>query len=127
MHPGDAGFGNILNNRKNMRTIFSLEELRTRIEEKTMVAVYFSSESCNVCKTLKPKIIETLSGKFPGVEMVYVDIEKSPVISGQYRVFSIPTIDVYVEGREYARFGRNLMIHEFEQAVRKPYDALLKA
>jgi len=107
-----------------MKPIYSLEALKTEIEKEPMAVVYFSSESCNVCKTLKPKVIELLNARFPGVNLLYVDIEKSPVISGQYRVFSIPTIDIYAEGREHARFSRNLMLFEFEKALSKPYEML---
>jgi thioredoxin 1 len=107
-----------------MKPIYSLEALRSVIEEDPVAVVYFSSESCSVCKTLKPKVAELLNARFPGVGLYYIDIEKSPVISGQHRVFSIPTIDIHVEGREHARFSRNLTLFDFERALNKPYDML---
>ncbi len=108
-----------------MKTIYNLEELQQLIQDATISVIYFSNDACNVCKILKPKIRELLDMQFPKVELVYVDIEKSPVISGQYRVFTIPTIDIYVEGKEHARFSRNVTMHDFEAAIRKPYDILL--
>jgi thioredoxin 1 len=107
-----------------MKPIYTPEEFKAAIASHPMVVVYFSSEACSVCKTLKPKVVELLNDKFPGVVLYYVDIEKSPVISGQSRVFSIPTIDIHVEGREHARFSRNLMLFEFERALGKPYEML---
>ncbi len=107
-----------------MKPTYSLEALKTDVEKEPMAVVYFSSESCNVCKILKPKVIELLNVRFPGVSLLYVDIEKSPVISGQYRVFSIPRIDIYVEGRQHTRFSRNLMLSEREKVLSKPYEAL---
>ena len=107
-----------------MKNIYSIEELRTHIEKETMLVVYFSNEACNVCKVLKPKISEMLIQLFPRGKLFYVDIEKSPLISGQYRVFSIPTIDIYIEGKEHARFSRNVNLFEFEQTLRKPYEIL---
>jgi len=65
-----------------------------------------------------------LSKQFPKIELIYIDIEKSPVISGQYRVFSIPTIDIYVEGKEHARFSRNVTLFDFEEAIQKPYEII---
>lgn len=108
-----------------MKTIYNLEELQQLTENATIAVIYFSNEACNVCKVLKPRIRELIDMQFPKVKFVYVDIEKSPVISGQYRVFTIPTIDVYVEGKEHARFSRNVTMHDFEAAIRKPYDILL--
>jgi thioredoxin-like negative regulator of GroEL len=107
-----------------MKPIYSLEALQSEIENEPLAVVYFSSETCSVCKTLKPKVAELLNARFPGVSLFYVDIEKSPVISGQYRVFSIPTIDVYVQGKEHARFSRNLTLFDFEHALSKPYEML---
>jgi thioredoxin-like negative regulator of GroEL len=107
-----------------LKTIYNLEELQQFTDGSTISVIYFSNEACNVCKVLKPRIIEMLNMQFPKAAFAYVDIEKSPVISGQYRVFTIPTIDIYVEGREHARFSRNVTMHDFEAAVRKPYDML---
>ncbi|MEX0986018.1 MAG: thioredoxin family protein [Bacteroidales bacterium] len=107
-----------------MNTLYNLQALKSVIENRPITVVYFSSETCNVCKTLKPKIREMLAMQFPEAELVYVDVEKSPVIAGQYRVFTLPTIDIYVEGKEHARFSRNVALYEFESAIRKPYDLL---
>lgn len=108
-----------------MKTIYNLEELQQLVEDATIAVIYFSNDACNVCRILKPKIREMLDMQFPKAAFVYVDIEKSPVISGQYRVFTIPTIDIYVDGKEHARFSRNVTMHDFEAAIRKPYDILL--
>jgi thioredoxin-like negative regulator of GroEL len=110
-----------------MKTMYDIEELKGLITTHDMVVVYFSNESCNVCKVLKPRIAEMIAMQFPEIEFVYVDIEKSPVISGQYRVFTIPTIDVYVDGKEHVRFSRNVNMHELEGALRKPYDIFFPA
>lgn len=107
-----------------MTTIFNLQELQTLIQNNTMTVVYFSNDSCNVCKVLKPKIQEILASRYTKVELIYIDTEKSPVISGQYRVFTIPTIDIYIEGKEHARFSRNVTLFDFEKAISKPYEIL---
>jgi len=51
----------------------------------------------------------------------YVDIEKSPVISGQFSVFTIPTILIYFDGKEQARFSRNISMHQLEESISRPY------
>ncbi len=47
--------------------------------------------------------------------------DKSPVISGQHRVFTIPTILLFFEGREHLRFSRNISLHQLEETIEKPY------
>lgn len=108
-----------------MERFYSIEEFQSFIGQEEIVVIYYSNDACNVCKTLKPKITELVESKFPACKLVYIDTEKSPVIAGQYRVFAIPTIDIYVLGKEHARFSRNVVMHEFEDALRKPYDIII--
>ncbi len=108
-----------------MENFYNLEELQSYIEKEEIIVIYYSNDACNVCKTLKPKIIDLLDSEFPVSKLVYIDTEKSPVIAGQFRVFTIPTIDIYILGKEHARFSRNVVIHEFEDALRKPYEIIV--
>ncbi len=107
-----------------MKQIYSLEDLHQIIENDKMVVVYYSNDACSVCKILKPKIGELLTERYPGIELIYIDTEKSPMISGQHRVFSIPTIDIFVLAKEHGRFSRNVTLFDFERSIRKPYEAL---
>lgn len=111
--------------KKMMEAIFNLQELQDIISAEKIVIVYYSNEACNVCKVLKPKIIETVNTEFPKSRLLFIDTEKSPVIAGQFRVFTIPTIDIYVEGKEHARFSRNVAMHDFLNALQKPYEIIL--
>ena len=104
-----------------MEGIFNLEVLAEKIRDKKGLLVYFSTESCSVCKVLKPKVAELLQDSFPLMESCYVDTDKSPLISGQHRVFSIPTILLFFQGREQKRFIRNIGLNQLEEAIEKPY------
>jgi thioredoxin-like negative regulator of GroEL len=98
-----------------------MKALQARIESEKGLLLYFSSDSCSVCKVLKPKVAELLSEKFPRMQSLYVDTEKSPVIAGQFRVFTIPTILVFFEGKEQQRYSRNIAMHQLEEAIDRPY------
>lgn len=104
-----------------MKPVSSLKEIASAIEQSPMAIIYFSNDTCNVCKVLKPKIAQLAGEQFPKAEMFYVDTLKNPDIAGQFRVFTIPTIDIYVQSKEHARFSRNVTMHEFERALKKPY------
>ena len=107
-----------------MEGIYRLEELQARIESEKGLLLYFSSESCSVCKVLKPKVSELLQKKYPAMQSLYVDIEKSPVIAGQFRVFTIPTILLYFDGKEAQRFSRNISMHQLEDSLDRPYELI---
>lgn len=104
-----------------MEGIYNMQDLEAIIAREKALLLYFSSESCSVCKVLKPKVAELLHLKFPRMRSLYVDTEKSPVIAGQFRVFAIPTILVFFEGREQLRYNRNISMHQLEAAIERPY------
>lgn len=107
-----------------MEAVYNLQELQNSIAQKKGLLIYFSSESCSVCKVLRPKVKDLLQKQFPLLTSRYVDIEKSPVISGQFRVFTIPTILIYFDGKEQVRFSRNISMHQLEEAISRPYELI---
>lgn len=100
--------------------ITSFDEFEKLKQEPALLA-YFSTEACNVCKVLKPKVQQLLREKFPEVKMAYVKSDVLPDIAGQNRIFAAPTILVFFDGREYIRKSRNIGIGELEDAIARPY------
>ena len=94
------------------------------IREEAALLFYFSTDSCTVCKVLKPRVRKLLKDRFPQMRSCYVDIDKSPLLSGQQRVFTIPTILVFFNGREHARLSRNIGIGQLEETIARPYGLL---
>ena len=107
-----------------MEGIYSLEALQQLITEKPGVLLYFSNDMCSVCRVLKPKVEDLLAEDFPGMEARYIDIDKSPLLSGQYRVFTIPTILIYFDGNEQARLSRNISLHQLTEIIQRPYSMI---
>ena len=90
---------------------------------KTNIAVcfYLSTSECNVCKVLKPKVIELIESDFPNISFYYVDLNEAKEISGQISIFSIPTILVYFEGKETIRTSRNVHLEELREQIDRDY------
>lgn len=108
------------------RNLTLLDEIHEIIEKQRAILIYFSAPHCNVCKVLKPKVAELIREKYPEIELFYVNIEDAPIVSGQFRIFSIPTILIYFEGKEYLRKSRNVGIQELENDLKKPYSILFE-
>jgi thioredoxin-like negative regulator of GroEL len=117
MHAGYAKRRRVL----ELEGIYNMEALKAGIDTEKGVLVYFSSDSCSVCKVLRPKVAELMRIKFPAMRSLYVDTEKSPVISGQFRVFTIPAILIFFEGKEQVRYSRNISMHQLEASIERPY------
>ncbi|MBN2722535.1 MAG: thioredoxin family protein [Deltaproteobacteria bacterium] len=94
------------------------------IKKTPMNLAYFSTPQCNVCKALKPKIISLIEENFSKVNFIYVDTTEKPELSGQLSIFTVPTIILFVEGRESVRLSRNLSLFELEKTISRPYGFL---
>ncbi len=108
----------------NFNSINSFDELHSIISSEEGIVVYFSHEECNVCKVLKPKVAELIQDKFPKLKMVYSDTVKVPEAAGQNRVFAVPTIIVFLDGREYVRASRNISVEELKRQIQRPYSMM---
>lgn len=86
------------------------------------VCFYLSTKDCNVCKTLKPKIISLINNRFPKISFCYIDVGLSKEIAGQLSVFSVPTIIFYFDGKETIRVSRNVNLDELKLQIERFYD-----
>lgn len=109
-----------------LKTLHNIKEYEELVKETPALLCYFSTVRCNVCKVLKPKVIELLSDQFPEMGTAWIDIERSPVIAGQNRVFSAPTLLVYFDGKETLRKSRNISLHELENEIGRMYKLMFK-
>ena len=101
-----------------------LEELQNIIRSETGVLLYFSGENCNVCHALRPKFKETFDENFPLIRQIYLDAHENPDISAHYQVFSVPTMIVFLDGREFVREGRNVSMHRMIEQLKRPYEIM---
>ena len=98
-----------------------IEDLQQEIKNNDAVMIYFSGEHCGVCKVLEPKIKEAFSLSFPKIKQIYINAEEHKLTAIEYGVFSMPTIIVYFDGKEFARKSRNLSVAGFAQEIKRPY------
>lgn len=103
-----------------------VEDLNNLISSEAAVAVYFSAPHCGVCHALRPKVEELLSNEFPKIKFIHIEIDKSPTISGEYSVFSAPTLLVFFDGKEFLRKVRLMGIKELHDKIERPYTMLLQ-
>lgn len=94
---------------------------RLNITKNGIEILYFSTETCNVCKVLKPKIKEIVS-KYYGVSFVYIDTEKNIEIAANHTVFAVPTILITIDGKEFQRYNRNLSIETFSEMIERYFN-----
>jgi thioredoxin-like negative regulator of GroEL len=103
----------------------TLEELQNTIRTEVGVLLYFSGENCNVCHALRPKFKELFDAEFPALKQIYLDAHENAEISAHFQVFSVPTMMVFLDGREFAREGRSVSLHQLKEKLQRPYEMML--
>lgn len=109
-----------------MIQISNSSRIKRIIEEKEAVLIYFSGENCSVCNVLKPKIESEISKKFPKIELFEVKADLYKEIASSFSVFSIPTILVFFDSKEFKRYGRNISISLFLEEIKRPYNLFME-
>ncbi len=104
--------------------IQSFEEFLKLKESVPALLGYFSTEACNVCKVLKPKVEELIQAEFPKIRLIYIKSDILPEVAAKNQVFAAPTILVFFEGREYIRKSRNIGIGELQKEIERPYSMM---
>ena len=99
----------------------TLEELQSTINKEIGVLLYFSGESCNVCHALRPKFKELFDKEFPKVKQIYLDAQEHSEISAHFQVFSLPTMIVFLDAKEFVREGRSVSLANISQRLGRPY------
>jgi len=101
-----------------------LDRVKEMIDSEDGVLLYFSGEDCNVCHALRPKLQEAFDSNFPLIKQIYLDAHDNPDISAHFQVFSVPTAIVFLAGREFAREGRSISIHQLVTQLKRPYSMM---
>lgn len=101
-----------------MSDLHILEE----IQSQTATTVYFKGERCSVCSVLEPKIKTLLASEFPKFTFISIpESEAQSELRAQLRVFNVPTLVLFLEGKEFLRTGKNTSIMELAQQIERPY------
>lgn len=97
-------------------------KLQNEIKSNEAVMVYLSGEDCGVCQVLQPKVKESMDKNFPKIKQIYISAQEFKQTAASLGVFTIPTIIVYIDGKEFVKQSRHISIPNLEQAIKRPYE-----
>lgn len=107
-----------------MQTTQSIENINNTINSNLCVMVYFLAPTCNVCHALKPKLIEALNDNFKNFQVESVDISRQEDIAPYFGVYAIPTVLIFLDGKEFFRKSRNMSVSEVINEIKRPYEIM---
>jgi thioredoxin-like negative regulator of GroEL len=102
-----------------------IETINQTLQNNDAVMLYFSAPTCNVCHALKPKLVEAISAEFPIFVIESIDISETPEIASHFSVFTIPTVLIFFQGREFLRKSRHMSVGEVVDAIKRPYTLMV--
>jgi len=102
----------------------TIQNINNTIQNNLAVMVYFSAPTCNVCHALKPKLLEALEQNFSDFKVESVDISVVEDVAPHFGVFAIPTILVFLDGKEFLRKSRNMSVDEVIREIKRPYEIM---
>lgn len=103
----------------------SSADIKRTLEKYPAVMLYFSAPSCGVCHALAPKLLNALEVNFPRFKTLLIDISSHPELTSHFGVYTVPTVLVYFEGKEFIRKSRNMSVPGLVEEIRRPYELLI--
>lgn len=94
----------------------SIEEIDSFIEINPLSMLYVSQEDCNVCHAIYPKL-KTMLKLYLKLALARVNASQVEEITGRFLIFSVPTILVFLDGREYLREGRFVQFEQLKKQL----------
>jgi thioredoxin 2 len=77
--------------------------------------VDFWAKWCMPCRTLAP-VLEKFAAAHASISLAKVDTEAEPGLASQFQIFGVPTLIMFVKGREVHRVSGALSESELEEA-----------
>ena len=93
-----------------------VKKIKEIIQQEEIVLAYFTTTNCKLCKDLFPKI-ETMLKDYPKITGIKAESDIDQRIIGEYKVFMVPTVMLFIQGKETIRLSRNISIPELKSKI----------
>ncbi len=102
----------------------NIEDIKKNINENLAVMLYFSAPTCNVCNALKPKLVGAIEDNFKEFKIVSIDTSIEQETAAYFSVFTIPTVLIFLDGKEFLRKSRHMSVDEVIKEIKRPYEIM---
>jgi len=100
-----------------------VDKIKEIIDGEEIVLAYFTTTNCNLCKDLFPKI-EILLQDYPKITGIKAESDIDQRIVGAYKIFMVPTVVLFIQGKETLRFSRNISVSQLKSKIDRYCDML---
>jgi len=107
-----------------METIKTAEALAQLKEQQDGLLVLFGGTNCQVCHSIRPKLVELVNAQYPRLKMVYVDCHVTQDLCAQETVLSLPTLQVFFGGQKFIEEVRTFSLQKVMTDIARPYQMM---
>lgn len=100
------------------------QQIKEFIATNPATLLYFSAPSCNVCHALKPKLLSAIAKNYEEFKNIEIDVSLEQEVAASFGVFAIPTLLVFLDGREFLRKTRHMSVDEVVREIGRPYEIM---
>ncbi len=93
----------------------SKEEYENYLSNEELTAVYYSSENCGVCQSMKPRVVDIAETN--GLPIREISINDLREIAAQQLILKSPTIVIYDRGREILRSSGFIDLNRLNEQI----------
>lgn len=94
------------------------------IKESQALLIYFYSDHCAPCISLRPKVEQVLREDYPEMNLQLINSELFPEITAAFSVFAFPTLILFFEGKEHQRFSKYVSVQQLHESIGRPYSLI---
>lgn len=108
---------------KNVHELNSIDEIVNFLDKNQLSLLYVSRPECTVCHAILPKLLLILDN-YPKIQIGHINANEVEQVAERFLIFAVPTIMVFIEGKEYLRTDRFVRFESFSQQINNMYHFL---
>lgn len=101
----------------------NLEEILCSIKNSKMSLILTSTKDCGVCTAINPRI-KNLVSKYPNINYKHIYIDSMKKASGEFTIFTVPTVIIFAQGKEVHRESRFIDFEKLRFEISRWYNYL---
>ncbi|MCJ8012485.1 thioredoxin family protein [Paenibacillus sp. KQZ6P-2] len=109
-----------------MQQMTTLEQMHAQIQEAPLSLLLIKTDHCGVCDSVMAKLDDMLPS-YPKIQNMYIRMEDAPKVSGEFLVFTAPTLLLFAEGKEVFRQSRFILMGDVEKQLQGWSESLQKS
>jgi len=93
-----------------------------KVIRKGIVLVDFWAPWCSPCRAMEP-VLDDLASHLEGKGLITkINVDENPSISSRYGIFSIPTMIIFHDGKEFRRFTGGQSSEKLQKIITDQYN-----